>query len=414
VKYHRICQLPAAALLMTMLLGMRVIAAEEPDSTPPVETSEQSAHEGPLSPEAQRVADELTTRLPAHSEARAMLDHILSGSRLGPGEGWFALAQAQSRFGWDSVRQSYDANADEQVAADEFTGSEDDFARLDRDGDKVLTAKDFDWSEHSLSPTPGYMLFFEADRDANGKITREEFAELFESLDTTSQGFLSLDELREEFQPPSQQQYQRQTARRPDRPSRSTLVLALEKQEIGSLQSGPSLNESAPDFTLTSLDGNDVTLSEEVGEQPVVLIFGNFTCGPFRSQAGNLEKLHERYNDRAKFFLVYVREAHPKDGWWMVSNARVGIDVAQPTDNQSRREVAQTCQSHLDLDIPFLVDTVDDKVGGTYSGMPNRLYLIDTDGKIAFKNGRGPFGFHPRQLEQALVLLLNEQSTQGK
>jgi hypothetical protein len=39
--------------------------------------------------------------------------------------------------------------------------------------------------------------------------------------------------------------------------------------------------------------------------------------------------------------------------------------------------------------------------------MPNRLYLIDRDGKVAFKNGRGPFGFHPRQLEQALVLLLN-------
>jgi hypothetical protein len=61
-----------------------------------------------------------------------------------------------------------------------------------------------------------------------------------------------------------------------------------------------------------------------------------------------------------------------------------------------------------DSDLPFLVDTVDDKVGATYSGMPNRLYLIDREGKIAFKNGRGPFGFKPRELEQALVLMLNE------
>lgn len=58
--------------------------------------------------------------------------------------------------------------------------------------------------------------------------------------------------------------------------------------------------------------------------------------------------------------------------------------------------------------MPFLVDEIDDKVGSLYSGMPNRLYLIDQQGKIVFKNGRGPFGFHPRQLEQSLVLLLNE------
>jgi Ca2+-binding EF-hand superfamily protein len=414
VNHDRICQRAAAVLLTTLLSAVPVVADEKPDSPPQEPKSAPSVNEAPLSPEAQQVADDLTARLPADSEARAMLDHILSGSRLGPGEGWFALAQAQTRFGWEYVQKVYDVDSDERITADEFAGTKTDFARLDRDGDNALTAEDFDWSEDSLSPSPGLMLFFQADRDANGKITREEFADLFESLDTTSQGFLSLDELRDQFQPPSEEASAQQRARRPDRPSRSTLVLALQQQEIGSLQSGPALNEPAPDFTLTSLDGGEVTLSQEIGEQPIVLIFGNFTCGPFRSQAGNIEKLYQRYNDRAKFFLVYVREAHPKDGWWMTSNESVGIDIAQPTDNQSRREVAQTCQSHLDLDIPFLVDTVDDKVGGTYSGMPNRLYLIDKAGKIAFKNGRGPFGFHPRQLEQALVLLLNEQQTDSQ
>jgi len=53
---------------------------------------------------------------------------------------------------------------------------------------------------------------------------------------------------------------------------------------------------------------------------------------------------------------------------------------------------------------------VDDAVGARYSGMPNPLYLIDREGTIAFKNGRGPFGFHPRQLEQNLLLLLNQTS----
>jgi hypothetical protein len=57
-----------------------------------------------------------------------------------------------------------------------------------------------------------------------------------------------------------------------------------------------------------------------------------------------------------------------------------------------------------------LVDGIDDPVGGTYSGMPSRLYLIDTAGKVAYKSGRGPFGFKPSELEHSLLLMLAEQS----
>ena len=93
----------------------------------------------------------------------------------------------------------------------------------------------------------------------------------------------------------------------------------------------------------------------------------------------------------------------------MISNQHAGIDLAQPTSHMERKAVASKCQQHLDLEMPFLVDDVDDRVGATYSGMPNRLYLLDQAGKVVFKNGRGPYGFHTRQLEQALVLLLNEE-----
>ncbi|MEX1229763.1 MAG: deiodinase family protein [Planctomycetaceae bacterium] len=368
----------------------------------PAKTS-AAAEADELTKEAQETVKELEASYSEGSEPIAMLKHILKGSRLGPGEGWFGLAVSQTRFGWEHVAKSYDTDGDGKVSASEFTGSKGDFARLDRDGDGSLNETDFDWSEHSLSRSPGQMLFMQADRDGNGKLTSEEFAGLFKSLDRDEHGFVSLDELKDALQPPPAGAQ----AKRNDLPSRSTLIMGLKRQEIGSLQPGPSLDDDAPDFTLTSLDGNDVTLSEEVGDKPIVLVFGNFTCGPFRSQSGNIEKLYERYQDRAKFFLVYVREAHPSDGWWMTSNQRVGIELPQPRNNNERRDVAAMCQEHLDLKIPFLVDTVDDKVGATYSGMPNRLYVIDRDGKIAFKNGRGPFGFHPRQLEQALVLLLN-------
>jgi hypothetical protein len=57
------------------------------------------------------------------------------------------------------------------------------------------------------------------------------------------------------------------------------------------------------------------------------------------------------------------------------------------------------------------VDDIDDSVGNAYSGMPARLYVIDSDGRIAYKAGRGPFGFKPGEMEQALIMTLLDQST---
>jgi Iodothyronine deiodinase len=56
--------------------------------------------------------------------------------------------------------------------------------------------------------------------------------------------------------------------------------------------------------------------------------------------------------------------------------------------------------------MPLVVDTIDDRVGHAYSGMPDRLYVIDRAGKVAYHGCRGPFGFKPPELEQALAMLL--------
>ena len=48
----------------------------------------------------------------------------------------------------------------------------------------------------------------------------------------------------------------------------------------------------------------------------------------------------QQYGDRAEFVAIYVREAHPTDGWRMESNDRVGVAVAQPKDFASRNAVA--------------------------------------------------------------------------
>jgi iodothyronine deiodinase-like protein len=119
--------------------------------------------------------------------------------------------------------------------------------------------------------------------------------------------------------------------------------------------------------------------------------------------------LHERYGDQVEFLAIYLREAHPTDGWRMASNDRAGIALVQPRNQDERNAAADQCCSTLEIKMPLLVDDLDDRVGNAYSGMPDRLYLIDRDGKVAFKSGRGPFGFKPGELEQSLIMLLLDQ-----
>jgi alkylhydroperoxidase family enzyme len=106
------------------------------------------------------------------------------------------------------------------------------------------------------------------------------------------------------------------------------------------------------------------------------------------------------------FLAVYVREAHPTDGWRMMSNDRAGIVIKQPAAQGERDEVAHKCCSALAITMPMVVDDIDDRVGHLYSGMPDRLYVLDRNGRVAYKSGRGPFGFKPGEMEQSLDLVL--------
>lgn len=98
--------------------------------------------------------------------------------------------------------------------------------------------------------------------------------------------------------------------------------------------------------------------------------------------------------------LVYIREAHALDSR---SPMTFGL-VEDPINNAERQAVAQTCMDKLALDpIPAVIDRIDDKVNQAYQGHPDRLFLVGKDGNIAFSGGRGPFGFKPDELEEAIV-----------
>jgi hypothetical protein len=110
------------------------------------------------------------------------------------------------------------------------------------------------------------------------------------------------------------------------------------------------------------------------------------------------------------FLAIYVREAHPSDGWQLPSNERDKVVFAQPTTDDEREAVAARCCAALKITMPLLVDAIDDRVGHAYSGMPDRLFLIDKQGNVAYKGGRGPFGFKPGELEQAMMMHVLDSS----
>ena len=127
-----------------------------------------------------------------------------------------------------------------------------------------------------------------------------------------------------------------------------------------------------------------------------------------------MEEIHQRYKDRVAFLSIYVREAHPTNGWREPGNDKVGISILQPENKADRLAVAKKCCSTLEMTMPLLVDEMNDRVGHAYSGMPDRIFIIDDNGQVVYKGGRGPFGFKPREMEQSLAMLLLDQNAAGR
>ena len=107
-----------------------------------------------------------------------------------------------------------------------------------------------------------------------------------------------------------------------------------------------------------------------------------------------------------QFYVVYIREAHPSDGWQLNINEAESVIFAQPQTMDEREAVAQACSLDLAWSIPTLVDEMGDAVDDAYVALPDRLYLIDAAGRVTFRGERGPMGFQPKEFETAIQTLL--------
>ncbi len=91
----------------------------------------------------------------------------------------------------------------------------------------------------------------------------------------------------------------------------------------------------------------------------------------------------------------------------MNENLEDEVLVRQPTSFGERVEVGQTCMLKMALEMPALVDEMDDAVAAAYAAMPERLYLVGRDGRIAYQGGMGPMFFRPAEWEEAIAAHLS-------
>ena len=221
---------------------------------------------------------------------------------------------------WAFYSRKYDANRDGKVTADEYGRSKETFARLDQDGNGVLTKDDFAARRRGRggrrSGAMTEMMFKRilsrsADENDSGTIEASEWTAFKKKLDGDGNGVVSTEEL---VQAGTPERFAERLVSRLDlnEDGRTSveelgqLYGRLDKDKSGSLekkeltmerrrrmgrrgQGGergrkledgvPKPGEMAPDFKLPILGKKkgSVQLSRFKGKKPVALIFGSYT-----------------------------------------------------------------------------------------------------------------------------------------
>jgi hypothetical protein len=166
----------------------------------------------------------------------------------------------------------------------------------------------------------------------------------------------------------------------------------------------PQVGDAAPDGAVVSMAGAEVTLLGEVGDAPTILCFGSVTCPPFRVQfLKQVTGIAAEYG-RVKLMIVYVKEAHPTDGWTIGVNS---MDGTARADAKSLEERTAAARKLLELnpansEAQVLLDSMDNTLVSAYEAMSSRLYVIHKQ-QVVYQGKVGPYELSPASLRSFLA-----------
>ena len=175
-------------------------------------------------------------------------------------------------------------------------------------------------------------------------------------------------------------------------------------------RAAPALNTLAPNFSLRTTDGDTLTLHDLIGERPVVVQLGSYTCPVFRYRRFDLQPLRAEYGDRVHFVVVYTTEAHPvgapspyRDEEWVPwINRLTRVDLGQPSSAEERLAQARWAQEAMSSNAQFAVDGQDDAVWRRWGAAPSPAFVLDRDGQVVLRQA----WVEPKALRSTLDALL--------
>src|SRR5437764_645479 len=110
-------------------------------------------------------------------------------------------------------------------------------------------------------------------------------------------------------------------------------------------------------------------------------------------QRGAMRKPRATPGDRSPTLVGHFSPGTRPAAGWALQNNR--FQIADPKTPEERRKAAREFVASLKLTPPVLVDALDDAAEKGYAGWPDRLYVIDAEGKVVLKGRPGPGGFKP-------------------
>ena len=137
----------------------------------------------------------------------------------------------------------------------------------------------------------------------------------------------------------------------------ATILVVTSCSSATSIEGGSTQGSMAPDFSLRSIDGNNISLVDFRG-RPLLLNFWATWCGPCRSE------------------MPYLEEVHNDEAWSSKNLAIIAIDAAETvqTVNQFLRETGLSLTVVIDPDNSVFMDY-------NVRAIPT-TFFIDKDGII--------------------------------
>ena len=119
-------------------------------------------------------------------------------------------------------------------------------------------------------------------------------------------------------------------------------------QQVNSQTS--TVGEKAPDFSLSTIDGGTISLSEFQGKKPVVLDFWTSWCPNCRRDMPKLSKMYEKYKDKIEVIGINLQE-NPAIVERYISSADIVFPIAlDPSGQASSAYDVRYTNTHVLID----------------------------------------------------------------